>query len=1141
MNVPPRLIDQTSWIVKNLHEQATSEKIWEISVPQRNNLEWSIIVSYIISIFGFSNDRRKIKFDLILGDIKEIQAMKKLTNIRRKPTWKKVRDQVYSFNPFQNKPPLYSDGTMRHLVQLFAERLNANGTPVTCDGEIFDNSIKLATISRLLKCCIKVYAEETKENREIIEHFSVEQNDNATIVLFQRPQTSKQYPGRRVKYSFGMNLCYANRLRRDSLSVILREAQLSSDMILNIVNYLNYNENFLLALLKNYWRESIPQIYSSPYIPQRLSYAGFNTNPYQIEQNGISTFFHCMGLDTNHPLYTLYYYVANCFYLYKHSIRCPSPEIANSVQRIGFRLKMDLKISNNFFKLDCGQTLAVKTYNNIFQLNRFQNTVINDIIEINKEYDLSKNFNVKKRIVISILKNYENLETFPIYFDEVPKAYIEFKDCFRNIDHYTCFLLFDNILCINPFNKPIFLRTIFNLFLTILSHEKFPNCEHGTFCNTCQLTGRSMALQCIPFSYRLEFKRNSRELLRNLMDDPVEDESEPDAILKIIIKELEKYPEIKDEFLFTRLSTYLAIASSVSFNSNKRKAILVIERALQVLGETLVTLEKNNVVGCLLKFNLPSGLGEVLLCLRNHCFSHYQASSSFGKRNLEKDALRFESLQPTLRNILEVVQQVYVMHVYRVEIFLIEKCSFSHLINYPLLIRDILLEKKRINDLQLEYFNSMKPQVKLSVKNAIKGLYRSIKEYKEVKDLKPEVLTLKVLVLFINQQSGGDDPKKLVEAVKRLSDFVKNNCGSCLNDMMKSELAAQIMNIRDITENLFRDTVSLDADYSNFDYSKLTQFLNDLKGYTYFSMQEIDTIKQKCLDQCKRIEEAKDSLRESLTKTSSLTLKEEERLLNGIPMSKNKRIFIKKALSRDREKALKILNNLSNMTQSLMNITDMNGFRTFIDIQDNRNLLLSTVLPCPLNKKILRFLNRKIEFLLHSMKQLKTILIEENEEIRTLFTSKNKDENARKHAIFLMRERYKKDPVVRLSLEMLLFECQNILNYRTDFKHLWEKLSGLFSGANLRDVLSHGSTVLQIADENLDGNDLPDNFIEKMLELVGDIEVLEALSFLWSKSKTENLKEFENEILQDNSKSSSAAVIKKNPMWRSYMQLLPLH
>ncbi|GFT60456.1 uncharacterized protein NPIL_5381 [Nephila pilipes] len=1186
MDLPaPQSIDQASWILENSPEQTSPEDIWEIPVPRRRSLKWSIILSYIISIFRFSNEYQKGKFDLILGDNKDVEVMKNRTKIRRKPTWKKIREQVHSFNPFLNRQPLFLNKTMLHLVKLFGERLNTRGVQEMCDGDIFGNSRMLGTISKLLQCCIKVYQIDSKGERKITEYFFERQNSNTTIVLFQRVQNAHRSPGR-VRFSFGMNLCYAYRFRRERLKVILKLAQFPSSIVLEIVNNLDYDENFLLALLKNSWREYIPQIYNSPYIPPRLLYAGFNTNPCLPVENGVSAFFHCTGLDSDRLFYILYDYVTNSFYESEYSLRCPSPEITLALQSVDSILRNDLSTCNNFSSLSCRQLSAVKTYDDVFKFNQFQRAVIHDIIYIKENYSRLQNFNLNKKIIVSVLKNYENIAFDGISFRKIFSYYIKYKECYENIDYFTCLLLFDNILHLNPTNNPILMPTIFKFFLTILSYKKFPKCDHGMFCNVCLPTPGLKGLQCIPFLYRQQLRIHCKELLMHLMNDPNEDKCDPDMTLKDIIIQLEHFPEIKDEFLFTRLITYLKTACDVSFQNDGRKGILAFERALQVLGETLVISEKNNIVGCLLNFNLPLGLGKVLLNLRNHCFSHYQASSSFGKCDLENDASRFESLHPLLRCILEIVQQVYVLQMFRVEIFLIEISNINYsFYTYRNIFNKILREAHRISEQQFEYFNLMKPKVKLCVENIIKGLKRSINEYENVIELKQEVLTLKVFVYFISRQSNKAHAIRLVKtvkvlsgfiknncdkrlndlikrkltsdvmnfisrqsknteafrlaiAVKVLSDFVINNCDKRLNDLIKGKLSSDVMNLCDIIKKVFSDIVSIDEDCSTFDYSKLTKFLDDLKSFKYFSMQEITTIKQKCLDRCKEVEESVVSLQNSLQNGSSLSLKEEEKLLNGIPMMGHKREILKKALLRDHKKASNMLNDLRKRTQSVKDIKDIETFITFVDKQENRNLLFSTEFPYHMNKKILHFLNRKVECLLHSMKQLKILLIEESEEIRSLYTSNSNNENARKHAVFLMRERYKRDPVVQLSLEMLLFDCQNILYRREDFKHLWEKLSGLFSGANLRDVLSHGNTVLQMAGQDLDINDLPANFIEKMLELVDDIEVLEALSFFWSKSKPMSLEEYENEIMQNTNMKS---LIKKHPKWESYMQLLPLH
>ncbi|GIY69267.1 hypothetical protein CDAR_235561 [Caerostris darwini] len=135
-----------------------------------------------------------------------------------------------------------------------------------------------------------------------------------------------------------------------------------------------------------------------------------------------------------------------------------------------------------------------------------------------------------------------------------------------------------------------------------------------------------------------------------------------------------------------------------------------------------------------------------------------------------------------------------------------------------------------------------------------------------------------------------------------------------------------------------------------------------------------------------------------------------------------------------------------------------------------------------------------------------------------------------------MRERYKKRHVIQVSLEMLLFDCFNILKKRKELKILWKKLSGLFTGIHLRDVLSHGDVLLENISLHLDQDDLPSNLIEKMLELIKDAPALAALSRVWRDTKPLDDEEFELEI----SKSELSNKIQKCPRWKEYMFLLPL-
>ncbi|GIY56148.1 hypothetical protein CEXT_135361 [Caerostris extrusa] len=107
---------------------------------------------------------------------------------------------------------------------------------------------------------------------------------------------------------------------------------------------------------------------------------------------------------------------------------------------------------------------------------------------------------------------------------------------------------------------------------------------------------------------------------------------------------------------------------------------------------------------------------------------------------------------------------------------------------------------------------------------------------------------------------------------------------------------------------------------------------------------------------------------------------------------------------------------------------------------------------------------------------------------------------------------------------------------RKGLKILWKKLSGLFAGIHLRNVLSHGNVLLENISLHLDQDDLPLNLIEKMLELINDGPALAALSRVGRDTKPLDDEEFEHEM----SKSEQSNLIQKCPRWKEYMFLLPL-
>ncbi|CAL1262277.1 unnamed protein product [Larinioides sclopetarius] len=134
---------------------------------------------------------------------------------------------------------------------------------------------------------------------------------------------------------------------------------------------------------------------------------------------------------------------------------------------------------------------------------------------------------------------------------------------------------------------------------------------------------------------------------------------------------------------------------------------------------------------------------------------------------------------------------------------------------------------------------------------------------------------------------------------------------------------------------------------------------------------------------------------------------------------------------------------------------------------------------------------------------------------------------------------------VRASLELLLFDCMNILKTSPSLRRLWLKANELFTGACLRNILSHGDPILEIVGGSLDEGDLPSHFIDKMLELIEDGDALQILSDLWMKEKTTSLQQFESRLMAtDPSLREVQKWMKKRSGdeggWKDYLTLLPL-
>ncbi|KAG8172091.1 hypothetical protein JTE90_022535, partial [Oedothorax gibbosus] len=101
--------------------------------------------------------------------------------------------------------------------------------------------------------------------------------------------------------------------------------------------------------------------------------------------------------------------------------------------------------------------------------------------------------------------------------------------------------------------------------------------------------------------------------------------------------------------------------------------------------------------------------------------------------------------------------------------------------------------------------------------------------------------------------------------------------------------------------------------------------------------------------------------------------------------------------------------------------------------------------------------------------------------------------------------------------------------------------TNLFSGVNLRDLLAHGNTVLEVVGK-LDPEDMPTQIIDTILGLIEDGEVLKEVSDHWRDTRTSDLNELKDIVKKHvkNKKLNEEKEKEEMKKWNGYLSLLPL-
>ncbi|GFS85082.1 uncharacterized protein TNCV_4222701 [Trichonephila clavipes] len=760
----------------------------------------------------------------------------------------------------------------------------------------------------------------------------------------------------------------------------------------------------------------------------------------------------------------------------------------------------------------------------------------------------------QKTIMISILNKYR--EYFYYYSPRAKDEFGLFRDFIQHceyyeyLDNFTSFLFFHNfsplIRLVDERILNIYSNVISSLTLTILSNYLFPKFKHGIHCSNCTFPRKACenkrnSQRFMPFHYRSCFLKNTIELATELKSFEDYATSPSCELLEEMRKSLKMFPEIVDEFSTVRLKSHLDIVTELSKETNTIKRKLTIERTIQVIGEIVSGgKEVSNVVRFLVQCLLPPEVTQCIQDLRDNSLGHYKWNSVQGRINIERnDSDILDHIQKEIKEIAIHFQPVYLSQLLRVE---------------ESMIKTGKLEAKEIKKL--------KWNINMQLSNIIRARKKICKKEKDsFKYLLHRMLLL--LTRKIESDNCLQDFKSGLEVLKFLLK-IYDHCNECSSKTSSVKIDAlqnfiEKLDLQNITEirNEWKKYFSSYSDILDFELERepklnfpfLISLSEKIKSFDIFSLEEKIEIKQKISD--------------SLEKSATLLKQVTEELEKGV-VPKDLSDHLEFIILPQNKKKLIILHASSNIKESLnelrcvkkeeinkiFTLEEINMFEKMLLQEELISALLKIKFRSKLKKKIMRVINQKVWFLINRINHLKRILILEDEDISFLWKTGRWRRNLEieKRIKFLMVRRYMTEKDLRPPLEMLLFDCMNIMNKpkkkkTTKSNDFWIKSNNMFIEANMIHLIAHGNPVESLSDY-LYVEDLPSEIINEIFELIKDQPTIAALSEIWEKKKVGKISTFEGIITNKNAKIDECSKLRKkidqNPKWKRYSNLLPL-
>ncbi|KFM63537.1 hypothetical protein X975_19519, partial [Stegodyphus mimosarum] len=1108
---------------------------WEISVPQKDSLEWCIVMSFLTD--DCSDEELRKRLELLTGNGESISDVEK---------------SIKKFNPFRNKHSCFYDKSFKTVCDAFKNILSNS----LRESNILKATYiqKLEKASHLLNCCICLLNLRCCNVQEALRVYpgSASKIDIAkkipqSLTLFKSVENKG-----RPRYSFGLKKELGLKLQKIALTGALKNAEIQNTNINKICSLVNPDEVFITTLLKSKFRYVISSVYRSPYIAWKFAEAGFETDPRIADSEGFSSFYYAVLSDDVDLLHVLYDYAANgCWGEENCSYRDLDNDVVSNLEKLEFVMKTDQTRSKDFKAMKENRRRFSFILQEMLLFNDFLKAVTKNMRNIRSRINggtLVAQATKKQETVLSILENYDNFfvveEDTSIgkikIVDETERTdetkdinpldnYKKFKHFYDNLDFTSALLFFDNIfflksrLSLEKISQYSDIESAF--FLSVLSNKYFTtNVKNRTSLRGRQdslrrkvnkdklwLEGNSSNIYVVPWLERFQLREVIKRFIDVLRRNEVGLWNVRDHLPHCEVTEiLVSFPEIKDELLIARLKHYVKTALCIKMDNVQ--SVFVIERALQVIGESIKTEDKIARSYChLLSASLPSTTANTIRQLRN-ILSNLDEQESVTKFNTEKNFDLFSNIQTEIQKINYFFQPVYELQEIRIKDFIFKRSKMlvkdardksqnqlhiSPLYEYELFESYLKLETE-LNDQKVKYsvsFQEFIGKYEMVLKNLVHRLESNIHHPEEVKN--KISWPLEHLLNFIVEHFQFPDSEKLQEIMKSKNE-ISNDVHETYDHFVK--------NVKKFIDDLYPRGNEMETDVVN-----IHRFKQIIKGVIYdYSKEDRDRIMAD-IPEC--VKSFKHKLHDSLEKGILLSKKERDAAIENLMLSKKKRHKLKKIYETDTKGALDILRSAVEPMRYIEQIfrgesiggKDFQSLCNIIPFSSENKSKLSVAVS---GKGKVTYGDASSN-LLNRIHHLKTLVIETNSDVRNLWDNA-KNWKTKQYTTYKVVQLYMRDPQFQASIETLLFDCMNITRHKR-LGLLWKKASNLFNGINLRNVLGHGSPILENLGELLDPEDLPSALVNEILQLMADEDAITAMRDLHRLTKGN----FDNVMEQD--------------------------